>query len=182
MLSAKGSHFVGVSRCHWIITLEITFYLTNMKIPPVMINQHTKSCFVTSGHEMGYPWHIATGQRHHNGCWCLSANSAPGHRQQPHRPQWSQVMIIIVILRNIYIACLWWRRKMETFSAFSRYRPFVRGIHRSPVNSPHKGQWRGALMFSLIWAWKNGRVSNRYVGDLRRHRAHYDVTVIMAIK
>ena len=33
---------------------------------------------------------------------------------------------------------------------FPRYWPFVRGIHQSPVNSPHKGQWRGALMFSLI--------------------------------
>ena len=31
--------------------------------------------------------------------------------------------------------------------------PFVRGIHRWPVNSPHKGQWRGALVFSLIYAW-----------------------------
>ena len=31
--------------------------------------------------------------------------------------------------------------------------PFVLGIHRSPVNSPHKGQWRGALTFSLIYAW-----------------------------
>ena len=30
---------------------------------------------------------------------------------------------------------------------FPRYWPFVRGIQRSPVNSPHKGQWRGALMF-----------------------------------
>ena len=30
---------------------------------------------------------------------------------------------------------------------FPRYWPFVRGIHRSPVNSPHKGQWRGAFMF-----------------------------------
>ena len=37
---------------------------------------------------------------------------------------------------------------------FPRYWPFVRGIHRSPVNSPHKGQWRGALMFSLIWLSK----------------------------
>ena len=36
---------------------------------------------------------------------------------------------------------------------FPRYWPFVRGIHRSPVNSPHKGQWRGALMLSLICAW-----------------------------
>ena len=35
---------------------------------------------------------------------------------------------------------------------FPRYWPFVRGIHWSPVNSPHKGPWRGALMFSLICA------------------------------
>ena len=60
---------------------------------------------------------------------------------------------------------------------FPRYWPFVRGIQRSPVNSPHKGQWRGALMFSLICVWINGWVNNREAGDLRRHRAHYDVTV-----
>ena len=36
-----------------------------------------------------------------------------------------------------------------------RYWPFVRGIHRSPVNSPHKGQWRGAFMLSLNCAWIN---------------------------
>ena len=35
---------------------------------------------------------------------------------------------------------------------FPCYWPFVRGIRRSPVNSPHKGQWHGALMFSLICA------------------------------
>ena len=46
------------------------------------------------------------------------------------------------------------------------------------MNSPHKGQWRGALMFSLIFAWINGWVNNREAGDLRRHRAHYDVTVM----
>ena len=33
---------------------------------------------------------------------------------------------------------------------FPRYWPFVRGIHRPPVNSPHKGQWRGALMFFYL--------------------------------
>ena len=38
---------------------------------------------------------------------------------------------------------------------FSRYWPFVWRIDRSPVNSPHKGQWRGTLMFSLICAWIN---------------------------
>ena len=66
---------------------------------------------------------------------------------------------------------------MERFSALL-YWTFVRGIHRSPVNSPHKGQWRGALMFSLICAWINGWVNNRKVGDLRRHRAHYGVIVM----
>ena len=59
-----------------------------------------------------------------------------------------------------------------------RYWPFVRGIYRSPVNSPHKGQWRGALLFSLICAWINGWVNTRGAGDLRRHRAHYDVIVM----
>ena len=44
---------------------------------------------------------------------------------------------------------------------FPRYWPLVRGIHRSPVNSPHKGQWRGALIFSLICVWINGWVNNR---------------------
>ena len=53
------------------------------------------------------------------------------------------------------------------------YWPFVRGIHRPPVNSPHKGQRRGALMFSLICARINGLVNNREAGDLRRHRVHY---------
>ena len=61
---------------------------------------------------------------------------------------------------------------------FPRYWPFVQGIHRSPVNSPHKGQWRGTLMFSLIYAWINGWVNNREAGDLRRHRTHYDVSVM----
>ena len=64
---------------------------------------------------------------------------------------------------------------------FPRYWPFVWGIHRSPVNSPHKGQWRGALMFSLICAWIKDWVNNREAGDLRRHRAHYDVIVMRYI-
>ena len=58
--------------------------------------------------------------------------------------------------------------------------PFVRGIHRSPGNSPHTDQWRAALMFSLIGAWINDWVNNRGAGDLRPHRTHYDV-IVMAI-
>ena len=46
---------------------------------------------------------------------------------------------------------------------FPRYWPFMRGIHRSPENSPHNGQWRGALVLSdlrlnkrfskQLWGW-----------------------------
>ena len=61
---------------------------------------------------------------------------------------------------------------------FPRFWPFVRGIHRWPVNSPHKGQWRGALMCSLICTWINGWVDNAKACELRRHRAHYDVNLI----
>ena len=50
-----------------------------------------------------------------------------------------------------------------------------------PVNSLHKGQWRGALMFHLNSAWINGWVYNPEAGDLRRHRTHYDVTVMIII-
>ena len=34
------------------------------------------------------------------------------------------------------------------------------------------------LMFSLICTWLNGWVKSRESGDLRHHRAHYDVTVM----
>ena len=61
---------------------------------------------------------------------------------------------------------------------FPRCWPFVSGIHRSPVNSPHKGQWRGALLFSLSCVWINEWGNIRETGDLRRHRAHYDVIVM----
>ena len=77
------------------------------------------------------------------------------------------------ILLNMTVS--WWRHQTENFT---RHWPLVRGIHRSPGNSPHKRQWRWALMFSLICAWTNGWANNRGAGDFRRHRAHYEVTVI----
>ena len=69
----------------------------------------------------------------------------------------------------------WWRNQWKKFP---HYWPFVRGIHWSPVNSPHKGQWHGALMFSLICTRIYGWVNNGEAGDLRRHRVHYDVIVM----
>ena len=52
---------------------------------------------------------------------------------------------------------------------------------RSPMTSPHKhkGQWRGALMFSFICAWINDWVNNRKADDLSRYRAHYYVIVMV---
>ena len=61
---------------------------------------------------------------------------------------------------------------------FQRYWPFVLGIHQSLEDSHHKGQWCGALMFSLIWTWTNGCANNQHAGDLRCHHAHYDITVM----
>ena len=61
---------------------------------------------------------------------------------------------------------------------FPCYWPFVRGIHRLLVNSPHKDQGRGALAFSLLCAWTNGWINNRDAGDFKCHRAHYDLIVI----
>ena len=66
-----------------------------------------------------------------------------------------------------------------TWKHFPRYWPYVRGIHRSPVKSPLKGQWRGALMLQLICAWTKGWVNSREPGDLRCYCAHYDVTLMV---
>ena len=79
---------------------------------------------------------------------------------------------------SYYIRYTRWHDDVIKWKHFPRHWTFVRGIHRWPVNSPHKSQWRGALMFSLIFAWINGWANNREAGDLRRHRAHYDVSVM----
>ena len=71
------------------------------------------------------------------------------------------------------------RRYRTHYDVPVMYWPYVLGIHRSPVNSRCKCQWHEALMFSLICAWINGWANNREVGDLRHHRAQYDVTVML---
>ena len=59
--------------------------------------------------------------------------------------------------------------------------PFVQGVHRSPVNSPHKGQWRGALIFS----WYDLRLNKRWwfgtpLRSLWRHCNDYPMTWVYA--
>ena len=70
----------------------------------------------------------------------------------------------------------WWRHQMETFP---RYWPLARGIHRSPVDFPHKDMWRRPLIFASICAWTNGWANNRDAGDSGRRCAHYGVTVMV---
>ena len=65
---------------------------------------------------------------------------------------------------------------METFSALLT---LCAGNSPVPDESPHKGQWRGVLIFPLICAQLNGWVNNDEAGDLRRHWADYDVIVMI---
>ena len=70
----------------------------------------------------------------------------------------------------------WWRHQMETFSALLA---ICAGIHRSPVNSPHKGPVTRSFDVFFISAQMKGWVNNGEAGDLRRNRAHYDVIVML---
>ena len=45
---------------------------------------------------------------------------------------------------------------------FSALLALCAGNHRSQMNSSHKGQWRRALMFSLICSWINGWVNKSW--------------------
>ena len=65
---------------------------------------------------------------------------------------------------------------------FPCYWPFVRGFPRWPLNSPHKGQWYGTLMFSLICDWINSWKNNCEAGDFKHIHAHYDIIVMCATR
>ena len=113
-------------------------------------------------------------------CWDYGPNYGSlwwQGRRVPLHVNYDTIYLIIFV----YSQCKPHHDDVIKWKHFPRYWPFVRGIHRSPVNSPHKGQWRGALMFSLICDWINGWVNNSEAGDLRRHRAHYDVIVMCTI-
>ena len=92
---------------------------------------------------------------------------------------WTNGWLVVPQKWNMYYS--WWRHQMETFSALL---PLCAGnsqITGDPPPPPppphtHKGQWRGASMFSLICAWINGWVNK--AGELRRRRSHYDATVM----
>ena len=101
-----------------------------------------------------------------------TSNHVPGNKR--HRKAKIKPRNISTASNSMCASMTWWRHQMETFSVLLA----ICAGNRSPVNYPHKGQWRGALMFSLICVWINGWVNNREAGDLRRYRSHYDVTVM----
>ena len=89
--------------------------------------------------------------------------------------------LLTLLLLSYFIINYCYHDDVIKWNHFLRNWPFMRGIHRSPVNSPHKGQWRRALMFSLICVWMYDWVNNREAGDLRRYRANYDVIIMIAV-
>ena len=86
----------------------------------------------------------------------------------------------LCLLKRSLLGCFYSMRHDDVIKRkrFPRYWPFVRGIHRSPVNSPHKSKWRRALTYSLICVWINGWVNSREAGDFSRYRTCYDVIVM----
>ena len=117
----------------------------------------THVCVTELGHNLFRYWFAS----------CLAAS----HYLNQCWPGWRMHICIAPLLCRCHADVIKWKR-------FPRYWPFVRGIHRSSVNFRHKGQWRGALMFSLICAWTNGWANNRDPGDLRCHHVHYNATVM----
>ena len=75
---------------------------------------------------------------------------------------------VIVVIVKMIPSLPWWRHQRETFSVL---------LALCAGNSPNKGQWCRALMFSLICAWTNSWSNNWDASDLRSHHTHYDVTV-----
>ena len=104
----------------------------------------------------------------------------PGQNKRTHSVV---VLCLVVVMLRIHRGVIGskypYHDDVMKWKHFPHYWPFVRGIHRPQMDSPHKGQWRGALMFSLICSWTNFWANKRDAGDMRRHCAHYDVTVML---
>ena len=132
---------------------------------------------VNIGFGDGFVLYHAT--RHYlNKCW-------PGSiKPYDMRPQWVNYLLFNLVY--VFLLTYWmtipemlsFHNDVVKWKHFPCYCSFVWGILWSLVNSSHKGQWCGALMFSSICAWINGQVNNHEAGELRHHRAQYDVAVM----
>ena len=143
----RGQHIIWMKIVYFVPKM-FNFYLNIFTsrlavVPGVRYRMESANPFLAAG-----SWPSGWDAQHSGGWWCsLWDVGALGS-------------LIELSIRSNHDDVIKWKH-------FPRYWPFVRGIHRSTVNSPHKGQWRGALMFSLICAWINGWVNNCEAGDLR---------------
>ena len=64
---------------------------------------------------------------------------------------------------------------METFPSLQA---FFAGNSLVTGEFPTQRPVTQSFQISLICAWINGRENNLEAGDFKRHRAHYDVTVM----
>ena len=83
---------------------------------------------------------------------CLSWVSEEYAAYVAHTRQWIESPLVRgMVTRNNHDDVIKWE-------LFPRNLALCEVIHRSQVDSPHKGQWRRALMLSLSCAWTNGSV------------------------
>ena len=167
---------------------------SNTQIPK-RVSHYQWNCTIQSSvwHNCNRRHGITVSRDKHSKRWIFrrfSLNCVPNHPID-NKSELVQVMVrhltdhkplpqqILTHFSDAYMPHLGLHDDVIKWKHFSRYWSLVREIHRSPMNSPHKGQWDGALMFSLMWAWINGLVNNGKAGELRRHCAHYVVTVMI---
>ena len=119
-----------------------------------------------------YWLHRGTGRRNlwkkctHSVCWPNNSSGQGVIRLATELfPRWKMMYPLL------YADVIKWKH-------VSRDWPLVLGIHRSAVNSPTKVS--DAKLWCVLWSapWINGCVNNREAGNLRHHRAHYDVIVM----
>ena len=105
-------------------------------------------------------------------------NEAGWYLKYTYNVSLSHTIIIVKVTFSFAMPRMWYivdtRAKMTSSNGniFRITSSSWKGVHRSSMNSTHKGRRRGALMFSLICSWRNGWTNYQEAGDLRRHRAH----------
>ena len=161
--------------CHWPNTGTV-----DVRCPIMFVLTHSYPCD---------PWFVCSTLRElavsnlGQLLFCLSITWS--RYRNAYRDLWIMSIVIcllVAILFRVYMLTTlmlkpvsWWRHQMKTFATLLA---LCAGNSPSPVNSPHKSQWRRALMFALICAWTKGSINNQDTGDLRHHHIHYDITVM----
>ena len=124
------------------------------------VSKQSTRCYIRTENQWRKSWH------HDSSRWELSWCQLCRHWQHYCLSLWQSALAPVTTNRDSAMTtyCIYFCQAHDDvikWKLFPRYWPFVWEIHRSPVNSPHKGQWRGALMFTLICARINGWVNNR---------------------